>query len=123
MNLSEIHKLLVRLALKDGWFRFDGIDFEFASGRKFRYQLQDYPFKVDASESGEAVETVEPQGPGGILEMEGFERSHASDRFEVPGPAGDGKGLKPFHVRERRQVDRSLRLPAQRKIGEALEIV
>jgi hypothetical protein len=40
----------VRLALRDGWFRFDEIEFKLKSGRKFRYQMRNYPFKVDASE-------------------------------------------------------------------------
>jgi hypothetical protein len=42
--------IFVRLALRDGWFRFDEVEFKLRSGRKFRYQMRDYPFKVDASE-------------------------------------------------------------------------
>jgi hypothetical protein len=48
MNLLE--KILARQALTNGWFRFDEIECDLASGRKFRYQLQDYPFRVDSSE-------------------------------------------------------------------------
>jgi hypothetical protein len=49
MNWFE--KFLVRKALADGWFRFDELECELPSGRKFRYQLRDYHFRVDASEA------------------------------------------------------------------------
>lgn len=49
--MNFVDEWFVRKALKDGWFRYTEIECELASGRKFRYQLQDYPFRVDASES------------------------------------------------------------------------
>ncbi len=48
MNWGE--KFLVRVAIRDGWFRFKEIECDLPSGRKFRYQMWDYPFRVDASE-------------------------------------------------------------------------
>jgi hypothetical protein len=39
------------LAIEAGWFRYETIEFSLASGRKFRYQMRDYPFRVFASEA------------------------------------------------------------------------
>lgn len=38
-------------SIRDGWFRFGSVDFSLASGRKFRYKLEDYPLRVGASET------------------------------------------------------------------------
>jgi hypothetical protein len=39
------------IAIRDGRFRFSSVEFKLRSGRKFRYQMEDYPFRVDASEA------------------------------------------------------------------------
>jgi hypothetical protein len=39
----------LREALESGWFRYSSIGCNLRSGRKFRYQLDGYPFRVNAT--------------------------------------------------------------------------
>lgn len=53
--MSGFRKTVERLALKEalanGCFRLGEIECKLKSGRVFRYDLTDYPFRVDASEA------------------------------------------------------------------------
>jgi hypothetical protein len=49
LTIDDLHKMKARDAIEDGWFRYTTIDFTLPSGRQFRYQMADYPFRVDAT--------------------------------------------------------------------------
>jgi hypothetical protein len=51
VGMNRLDRIVVRQALETGSFRLQGIEVELKSGRKFRYQLHDYPFRVDASDA------------------------------------------------------------------------
>jgi hypothetical protein len=40
-----------QIAIRDGWFHYSSVEFKLRSGRTFRYQMKDHPFRVDASEA------------------------------------------------------------------------
>lgn len=47
-----IKEFMLRVGLKkDGWIRFSSIEFTLASGRKFRYNMTEFPFRSTASEA------------------------------------------------------------------------
>jgi hypothetical protein len=49
--MDEFDRVFIQVAIDEGWFRYDWIEVTLPSGRKFRYQLKDFPFRVDASEA------------------------------------------------------------------------
>ena len=49
--MDDFERIMVEDAIEKGWFRYTSIEFGLPSGRKFRYQMQDYPFRVFASEA------------------------------------------------------------------------
>lgn len=48
--MNPVQRALTQIAIDAGWFRFDTIEFTLASGRKFRYQMRDYPFRPFSEE-------------------------------------------------------------------------
>jgi hypothetical protein len=36
-----VETLLMQRAIEEGWIRYDAVEFTLASGRKFRYQMED----------------------------------------------------------------------------------
>src|SRR5208283_5425245 len=48
--MSFREELTYRPALATGWIKCDSIECTLSSGRKFRYQMNDYPFRIDATE-------------------------------------------------------------------------
>jgi hypothetical protein len=48
MECSKTDRLIA-LGATNGWFKFTSLECQLKSGRKFRYQMSDYPFRVDTT--------------------------------------------------------------------------
>jgi len=51
LTSDDVRRMDARQALDDGWFRFTSVEGTLPSGRHFDYQLEDYPFRVNATEA------------------------------------------------------------------------
>ena len=50
-RLEMMQHMWALTAIKTGWFRFDSVEVVLPSGRKFQYQMRDYPFRVFSTDA------------------------------------------------------------------------